>query len=41
VAVVRIVNVRIDPAFKDGPERRRLGRPSADGFSEQDIEEAA
>ena len=40
MAVVRIVNVGIDPALEDSPESRRLGRPSPNGFAQQDIKEA-
>ena len=40
MAVVRIVNVGIDPALKDSPESHRLGRPSPNGFAQQDIKEA-
>jgi hypothetical protein len=36
MAVVRIVNVRVNPTFKYGPEGCRLGRPSADCFAEQE-----
>lgn len=41
VAVVQIVNMRVNPTFKYGPEGCGLGRPSADCFAERDIEEAA
>jgi hypothetical protein len=40
MAMVRIVNVRVDPTFKDRPEGCGLGRPSFDGFAEQNVEEA-